>query len=75
MIEELQRTLIPCLKGHCGFVEITRHENDYATSVMWCRFCGKLEVYEEQNYAAAVRTVNLKPKVFEIVEQELSKER
>jgi len=67
MNKELTDALSPCEKGHCGLVEITDFGNTIITRVYWCRFCGKLEVYEENMEGNKSLTVNLTPKVYQIV--------
>ena len=76
MKEELQRALEPCVNGQCSFVEIAYRNGDNSTVVLWCRYCGRLEVYDGTTFDylyPSQQTVNLTPKVFQIVKPYLTK--
>jgi hypothetical protein len=69
MIKEIYNALGPCLKDCCSFVEIT---SEGVHSVFWCRYCGRLEVYEQGPNGNMQRSVNLNPKITKIVKEYLN---
>jgi len=72
----LKTVLGACLDGQCGFVEISNTQGDYETKVLWCRYCGKIEVYEtliENGVEMSSRqSVSLNPQILQIVKEYLS---
>jgi hypothetical protein len=68
------------MDGHCAFVDVTYTERAKSAdfndcTIMWCRYCGKIEIYETIDIGSedeiSNRVIDLTPKVTQIVKEML----
>lgn len=79
MIKQLSNAVLTCIQGTCGLVEMARVDGSTETVIFWCRFCGKLEVYEntweDGEIIYSNRVTSLEPKSMQILRSKLSEDR